>query len=400
MKLRKISIVLLALLLAAMAMIPMVSAVEDTSARTRIIEQNYITKSEAVKDAQAELSRFVENGLLDMEFSGAVINPEPVEIYDINGMRLYYSFPIEDGKKRVGEVKIAASRVFGAPVISIGHGPKSFNREELNTKAAQILKQAGFTADISSARLVCYAYPKIGLIIRSSTGSNSEKELIIDAYDYSVIPESDRTSLYDSMTLETMKSGVASWEAQKTGPGVDESRAVSPRATISKTLSGFTLYSQEKTNWCAFATAKMISRWYGITRSQTQIATTVLGSDQTNQNNGATEIQMRDEFYRKSIQQGGLGKSGSNILLGSPTNLYNLIKTEIDGNRPVVINIGIQPGQSSNYHARACAGYSRDMSSGNTYFYIYDPWPVNSGSLTWERWQGGITPYTSSIFVL
>lgn len=398
MKHMKICIVLLALLLAAMAMVPMVGAqtVNITSDNAQIIETNYITKDTALKDAKASLLQFTDNALLDNTFIGATVNPEPTTIYDINGMKLFYLFTIVNGKKSVGEIKIAASKVLGASLISIGPGSGPINYPELNRNAIEILSKQGVAADLSSARFVCYAYPRIGLMINvPATESSTDRTLIIDAYDYSVIPPSGQTSLYGSLSLSTMTSGTAQWNAQATDSDGTMTRALSPKATVSKTLSGFTLYPQQGTNWCAFASAQMITQWYGYSKTQQQIASTV----GVNPDNGATEVQMRDGYYTKTLANGGLGKSGSYILLGSPSNLYDLIKTEIDANRPLVINIGIQPGQSTNYHARACAGYSRDTGNLNTYFYIYDPWPVTSGSLTWERWLGNSMPYTSSIFV-
>lgn len=390
----KLSVILLALLLAAMAMVPIVSAGDVSSERIAIIQNNYITEKEAYGSAQNELTQFVSDGLLGEEFSGASVSPDPVSVYDINGLKLYYSFPVLNGKKRIGEVKIAASKVFGAPLISIGNGPQAIAMDELNRKAEQALKNAGYSPDKTSTRLVCYAYPKVGLGVTVPAKSGAETTLIIDAYDYSVIPSSGQGSMYESFSLDSMKSGVISWDAQEQ-KATRQSLTVSPRATVSKTLSGFTLYAQEGTNWCAFATAKMISAWYGVSKSQSQIAQTA----GVNPDNGATETEITNGYYIKSTAQGGLGKSGSFIRIGSPSNLYDLIKTEIDASRPVVINIGIQPGQSTNYHARACAGYSRDTSSGNIYFYLYDPWPVNSGALSWERWYGISSPYVSSIFV-
>ena len=132
----------------------------------------------------------------------------------------------------------------------------------------------------------------------------------------------------------------------------------------------------------------MISAWHGYYPSQQQIAETV-GVDP---DDGADETQMRDGYYRKSRSSNGLGKGGSYVLAGSPSNLYDLVKTEIDRNRPVAINTPA--------HARACAGYSRNVESGNRYFYIYNPWPVGSGDLTWEMWNGLSSGYDSSIFVI
>jgi len=391
MKTLKIGVILLALLLSAMTMVPMVSAqsVQLPSENVRLIEGNYITDNTALSNAQAALTQFRNNGLLGKEFTGAIVNPQPTTIYDVNGEKLFYSFSIENKKIRIGEVKIAASKVLGASLISIGPGARPINQTELMGKAKEFLTKRGVSANLSSARLVVYNYPMIGLMIDAS-GSGTGTTYVLDAYDYSEVPVSNQISWYNSLASSALTSGITKWNIDARTLNKTMNGAVSPMTTVSKTLSGFTLCPQQGTNWCPFATAQMISQWYGYYPTQQQIAQTV----GVNPDNGATATDMLNGYYLKSVASGGLGKGGSYNLPGSPSNLYTLVKIEIDHNRPLVINI-----QSSNYHARACAGYSQDTVTLNDYFYIYDPWPVGSGALTWEYWRGNSMNYTSSIFV-
>jgi hypothetical protein len=158
------------------------------------------------------------------------------------------------GQGIIGEIKIAASKVLGAPVISIGPGSGPINHAELTRNAAEILRKQGVAADLSSARLVCYAFPRIGLMVTiPATGSGTDKHMVIDVYDYSIIPASEQTSFYGTLSSSTMISGVTQWNADVSNTNKTTALSISPRATVSKTLSGFTLYPQQGTNWCAFA---------------------------------------------------------------------------------------------------------------------------------------------------
>jgi len=270
MKTLKIGIVLLAFLLAAIAMVPMVSAqsVQLPPENVRLIEGNYITDTVALSDARTALTQFRNNGLLGKEFTGAIVNPQPTTIYDVNGEKLFYSFSIENKKIRVGEVKIAASKVLGASVISIGPGARPINQTELMEKAKEFLTERGVSADLSSARLVMYDNPMIGLMIDTSVpGSGTGTTYILDAYDYSEVPVSNQISWYNSLDSSALTSGITKWNTDAGTLNETMNSAVSPRATVSKTLSGFTLYPQQGTNWCAFASAQMISQWYGYYRT-------------------------------------------------------------------------------------------------------------------------------------
>ena len=125
MKHMKIGVVLLALLLAGMAMVPMVSAMNDdrlSMDKTNEINRNAISKETAKIHAEYALAEFISLGALGDKstWSGTVINPEPLEIYDITGEKLCYLFNIEKNNTKVGEIRIASSKVTGASVLYIG----------------------------------------------------------------------------------------------------------------------------------------------------------------------------------------------------------------------------------------------------------------------------------------
>jgi hypothetical protein len=154
---------------------------------------------------------------------------------------------------------------------------------------------------------------------------------------------------------------------------------LSTATTEYNVLSPFTLYGQETSEWCTVGTAKMISKWFGVSRTQTAIAAK-MGIPTSSPYRGAT-INEELTYYQGSISSGGLGKSSS---LDYYTTYWDDSKDEIDNGRPFKVgNAG---------HARAVAGYIRSSSTGYTYFLFKDPYPVNQGSEYWE-WFNELNPY-------
>jgi len=149
-----------------------------------------------------------------------------------------------------------------------------------------------------------------------------------------------------------------------------KSRAV----TEYKKISGVTHSVQLHHYWCAMACAEMISKYYGVIRTQADIASQMGCTTEQ----GATNQQEVD-YYQTSKASGGLGKSNSR-------DYYILywydVKDEINNNRPFRIhNTG---------HARVCTGYWRSGSTDLTYVYFYDP--KKSSSIYWE-WINEFNPH-------
>jgi len=381
MKLRKLSLVLLALLLAAMAMTPMVSAGEKniSSDSATIIEDNYIPADISQKAATAAVKEFVSRNALDDNWSSATVNPKPDVIFDVNGKKLFYLFSVEKNGKRIGEIKTAASKVLGESIATIGSGPKPLDMNSIKSNAREIVNQKFKNAKIDSINLVCYDYPKIGAMI-TVTKSGDEKEfLVIDAYDFSVIPKSEQLSFYNAIPYSVLSSRSAQWESRQNDLQTANAPSAAPRATVTKTISGFSLYPQQGANWCAFATAQMVSAYHGYSRTQQGIAG-VIG---VNPDDGASIELTRTNYYQIPIASGGLGKSGTQISYRAMFT-FNDIKNEMDANRP----IHTDRYEASSYHARAITGYSYTTSTPpSQYLYIYDPWPTNSGAVNWENWN-------------
>jgi hypothetical protein len=411
MKIQKTAILLLALLLAAMAMVSIVSAVDENNSKEfdNLIDANYVPIDIARNHASFALLEFASLGALGEKekWINAEVNPKPIEIYDINGKKLFYLFSIEKKNQKIGEIKIAASKLLGGSVITIGEQDKSIDLTTLEKKVLSEISLRSTQDSPSSAQIVCYQYPKIGMIAHYIDPMTKEtRKIILDANDFSVIPDRSPRfegdigliSYYATLPHEKYSTLINSWnqydlQVQKVTDSDSTLRsvkngtlsvqmmsaynklAITPKAVSEYKTISVPLYGQIDSTWCAVATAQMISAWHGVSRTQNQIANKMGVSPGT----GAT-INQELNYYRASIASGGLGKPGS--LDYYSINWYDS-KNEINNNRPFKIgNLG---------HARCMRGYLRAPSNGYTYFYFNDPWPVNQGNVYWE-WFNELNP--------
>ena len=375
--------------------VPVVCASEELNSASKEtkIEKNYITIDTAYEHACLAMQDFVDRGLVDISWINAEINCNPLEICDINGKKLFYSFPIKKNGENIGTIKIASSKVLGASVLTFGSETSFINEDELTLKSEEFIKKNYVDSKLVSMQTVCYRYPKIGLLLTFVNPEGDKNQIILDTSDYSQLSESDVSSFYDTIPESELSYRLSDWEEQQNYLRNHEVNNSSIKATVTETLSGFYLYPQEGTNWCCFATAQMISKYYGYNRSQQQIAQTI-GVDP---DDGATLNQVTNNYYKKSALSGGIGKT--NTYTEWLTNAqFDTVKDEIDANHPVHTS----RYEALSYHARVITGYSYVTDSGNEYVYIYDPWPVDLGGLYWENWNvfySGSNPVHANVYV-
>ena len=385
------SVVLLALLLAAMAMVPMASAAvnADEQIRGEIIENNYISPDTARTSALNVMQQFVTSKTLDGNWNNATLNSAPSVIFDVNGKRLFYLFSVEKNGKKIGEIQAAASKALGGAVVTIGTTSYLDILDKTVTKSKAATEDQYKNFKIIDQKIVSYNYPKLGVLTQlSNPVTNETKELLYDASDFHIVSNSDTHSFYSDIPVTEMSARVSKWNTENT-EGLKKTVSLSPNAvTTTYRLSGFTLYPQINDYWCALATAQMISKWWNVVRTQPGIATTVnIGPTQ-----GITYTDMLTKYYQKAQSSGGLGKTGSTPVIGGPTTLFTTVKTEIDANRPVAI--------STIQHARAVAGWQITTGSPDShYFYLYDPWPANYGAIYMEDFDIARNSYIGSILV-
>jgi hypothetical protein len=372
---------LLVLALAGAIFVPVASAEENlySNSKEAAIEDNYVSIDKAYEQANSGLQDFIDRGMVDSDWSSAKIDSDPIEVYDPNGEKLFYLFYIDKDGKNIGTIKIASSKALGSSILTFGTVPSYIEKDSMDLKAKEYIEENYENAKLLSLQVVCYDYPKIGLSLTFINQDGNQDQVLLDAYDYSKVPESDVASFYDSIAESDISSRVSEWEDQDTYLDDIAEKSYSTKATVTKTLSGFHLYPQEDEDSCAMATAQMISDYYGYTRTQQQIAQTM------GVNPGVDLIEiddMVDNYYKKSVSNGGIGKTSTYLEYVDDV-LFNTVKSEINSYHP----IHTCRNEGLSRHARAIAGYSYVTTSGNEYVYIYEPWPVNQGDLYWENWK-------------
>jgi hypothetical protein len=87
-----------AIMLLMVALIPAVSAQK---------EDNYsVTAEEALEHANAHMISFIASDAPNFEnWTGASIDPKPLELYDINGQKLFYQFSVYKNNNLIGRVE-------------------------------------------------------------------------------------------------------------------------------------------------------------------------------------------------------------------------------------------------------------------------------------------------------
>ena len=109
-------------MLVGMALIPAVSAQK---------EDNYsVTAEKAFEHANAQMISFIATDTDFEKWEGASIDPKPLELYDINGQKLYYQYSVYKDNSIIGRIDIGANKKLGSSIQVIEFDPKPFDADE------------------------------------------------------------------------------------------------------------------------------------------------------------------------------------------------------------------------------------------------------------------------------
>jgi len=259
MKSLKLITVLLALLLTAMVMVPMVSAIgpakmpvpinSDNSitqpekaidanialgiTSKDIIEKNYVSLAVSQNQATEELEEVIYlkkfgNGV---DWTGSTLNQNPVIVYDTNGKMLYYKFWVESSGKTIGEINVASSRTLGSPIQSVSTiDPDGFSIEKMQSRAREIISTSFKDSEIISEKVVLYDYPLTGLSVEIlNKKTNGIITFVVDQNnypDYRIIGSylsddnnglayvNNSRSRYSSLSLDEKKTNIELWNKE------------------------------------------------------------------------------------------------------------------------------------------------------------------------------------------
>jgi len=334
-------------------------------------------------------------------------------IYDLNSLPLFYDFPVlSQQREQVGTIRASASRVLGVPVVTTYIGGSRWN-----TSAATIWShkfvEGELKGRIIDSKLVCYAYPKLGIEVKWKKGPKGRiQRTIIDVGDQSIVPKKikpkmrgpgalpvydnipeklvadaiEKFTLYDKLVDELqeragldLESSLELEEFHRVQTSLIEMIPWYTSKTLSFCTHGyshecFRLHPQESYQNCVPATGQMILDFWRYYYLQEDIAkkmgTTALGTGLTGEMSGL-EFLTCDHFDAQNDE----------IPTGSPT--FDKVKDEIDSNRPFDYYYSA--------HATACAGYRQANfhifgAIPEQSVYLYDPWPSNEGTIRWETY--------------
>jgi hypothetical protein len=346
---------------------------------------------------------------------------ESTMVYDLNGYPLFYDFPVVSPQhEQIGLIRTSANRVLGAPVSSMYIGGPRWDAGKATIWAEQYVRTK-LKGSVLESKLVCYAYPKLGILVQWKNSKGEPKRIIVDIGDYTLVPENvepnmrgpGAISVYDSMTERKIPSALKTFSAysrvvnrlqRRSRLDLADSHKLEASESIQHHISViipwfttkiisfcthgdshecFHMHGQETDYWCVVATGQMILDFWRYYHSQNDIATAMGtgtgGTSYTGEVNGLESLTC-NHFDASSDM--------------SPT--FTKAKAQIDANRPF--------DYSYSYHAMACAGYRQQNiyifgTTPENSVYLYDPWPPNVGTIRWEVWGAGISSVDGFVYL-
>lgn len=204
----EIRILFLTMLLAGMMQVPAANGQEEC---------NYsVTAEEAFEHVNAFI---ISYPIIAYEnLNGASVDPEPLELYDINGQKLLYEFSVYENNEVIGKIDVAANKTLGRPIQMIKPDPRPFNSTETMEKSVEVANNKYPDGEIKSTKMVAYHYDQdrgAMTIIKDKTGN--EHRIFVDAYTLDVVEDKPATE-----TEPGVWSGVSSIYEQRLEYGIDE----------------------------------------------------------------------------------------------------------------------------------------------------------------------------------
>ncbi|AKB55092.1 hypothetical protein MSBRM_2094 [Methanosarcina barkeri MS] len=204
---------ILAILLVVVGLLPAVSAEE---------EDNYsVTAEKAFEHANAHIIDFMSSDVPDFEnWTDASIDPEPLELYDINGQKLFYEFSAYKNNTLVGKIYVGANKTLGPSVQVIETTTYLYNTTEALKKSIEVARSEYPNGEIKSTKVVEYSYPRIGAmtVVKDKT-SGDEHRIFVDVYSLEVVPDRPVTetqlgvwSMYEHKVKNRVGGNLIEWE--------------------------------------------------------------------------------------------------------------------------------------------------------------------------------------------
>jgi len=346
-----------------------------------------ITADEAFEHANAQMISFIAAGAPKFEnWAGASIDPKPLELYDINGQKLFYQFSVYKDSDLIGSIDIYANKMLGYSFNDIAFDPEPYKAVEAMKKSIETAKKNYPTGEITSTEMVVYSYPSIGAMtaVKDKT-TGVESRIFIDAYTLDEIQDKPATetelgvwSMYDQILKKGKDKNLKEWEKSDqfkksikqttANKGVNFNVAVTEEnikklsnaamitASTSKKL-GVPCRGQESDIYCGEASIQMVSLYYGYPTPKQE--------------------RIYDYFFDSEDEPAGLNPAEIIQWAGDKWNKTGYLTTNCTSSGAVNEINSYRPFYSmTSSHYRVCQGYL--IQNGYTSMYINDPMPVGS----------------------
>ena len=435
MKLFKPTAILLVLLLAAMIIVPMVSAEPDNT----IPDKNFVS----VEKATSVANYFVEQISGSMQdysdWKGATVQ-KATTYYDLNGIESAYSFDVLVNGEYAGYLMISATRD-NYPLLEFSKG-KTPDREISNqVKVAELAaadaksQQATLGAGrplYLGATFFYMEYPVEKTSTLKSTSQQGQDKILVDLYEMRIIDPktvsgSGNTTVSAELTAaqnevravldqtsiqkfhqEKKLEAQAEWDAVdkvsvSSSTKTAEVRSASASYIIEKTISGVPYFEWK---WGCSPTSAAMVLGYWRDRGLTRLPDAqMLNGDPLNEDlalamgtdaSGSTWPWMIAYGINRvvAVDNGYQYTSGSAVVTAYS---WPAIQSEIDSDRPFVLSM-LWAGEPiyAFGHSVAAVGYGYDSWGSSKFIKIYTTWTAPNPTVTYIRfgnWVGAMNTY-------
>jgi hypothetical protein len=353
-----------------------------------------VTAEKAFEHANAQMIQFVATNTEGFgNWTEASIDSKPLELYDINGQKLYYEFSVYKSKILIGKIYIGADKTLGQSVRLVLFDPKPYNADEVMKKSIKIAKKEYPNGKILSTKMVVYAYPDVGAMTEVKDKITGEKHRIfVDAYTLDLVPDKPATktepgvwSMYEQASKTNIDENLKNWQNSdeltisieqaltnkkiniNTSVTKENMKEIGSDKTITNTHEyelDVPIYLGDTRYYCQPASAQMLTKYYrGTKPSQDSIYSMMGGVAPQGIYNDQALV-----YYHAS---NGLNKPNADSIKDVS---FSKAVNEINNNRPFMSGL--------TDHARVCRGYKTSGSS--KYLRICDPAWRSIGRPYWE----------------
>ena len=411
---RKISVILLVLLLAGIAMAPIVGAADPVQrGNERYID---ISKAESVALMNIREVASMSSEYESWKDATVVLS---TTYYDLNDEKTAYAFDVLTDMQYAGYIIVSATQD-NYPALELSRGERPGEKASARSRSAHevdsFAAKKGFAAGSHKPVYLggTFFYEKYELV---DTNNKKQMDVIVDLNNHKVIDLADESAVIPVSIDKKSSTGnlkVKSPEIKKQWDLQDsaiEQLSADTRTVTGVMAKGGTSFIDNVPNYAWYigcsptASAMVLGYWKNMGYSNypsgpTLIAelASAMGTSQTWPLNGAT--------WPWNIAS-GINTVSSNhgysyiYSFSRPDDAWATIKSEIDADRPFVISMlhgGVAADSNTNQaygeHSVACIGYMEGTTTENRWVTIYDTWDTGrSHLLQYQNWWNAQETY-------